>query len=39
MPGKGQPGRRPKGRTDPATENRKRGLAVIEWHPLFASLA
>ena len=39
MPGRGQPGRRAKARTDPATENRQRGLAVIEWHPLFASLA
>src|SRR5580700_8181883 len=26
-------------RTDPASENRKRGLALIERHPLFAPLA
>ena len=36
MPAKG---RRPRVRTDPATESRRRGLAVIERHPLFASLA
>jgi predicted metal-dependent peptidase len=32
-------GRRARARTDPATENRNRGLAVIEDHPLFAPLA
>jgi predicted metal-dependent peptidase len=31
--------RRPTVRTDPATENRKRGLEVIRRHPLFAPLA
>ena len=31
-------GRRPRARTDPATENRMRGLAVIKQHPLFAPL-
>ena len=39
MPPKGQPPRRSKARTDPATENRQRGLAIIEQHPLFAPLA
>jgi predicted metal-dependent peptidase len=39
MPGKGQPTRRSKARTDPATENRNRGLAIIRRHPLFAPLA
>jgi predicted metal-dependent peptidase len=36
------PGRQPRRsgvRTDPATENRKRGLALIRQHPLFAPLA
>jgi predicted metal-dependent peptidase len=32
-------GRRPRARTDPATENRTRGLAVVKQHPLFAPLA
>ena len=36
MPGKGRP---PRARTDPAAENRQRGLAIIEQHPLFAPLA
>ena len=36
MPPKGRP---PRARTDPATENRQRGLAIIEQHPLFAPLA
>jgi predicted metal-dependent peptidase len=36
MPPKGRP---PRTRTDPATENRQRGLAIIEQHPLFAPLA
>jgi predicted metal-dependent peptidase len=31
--------RRPSARTDPATENRRRGLYLIRWHPLFAPLA
>jgi predicted metal-dependent peptidase len=38
VPAKGQPARRSKARTDPASENRKRGLAIIEQHPLFAPL-
>jgi len=38
VPAKGQP-RRQKARTDPATENRRRGLAVVHQHPLFAPLA
>ena len=29
-------GRRPRARTDPATQNRERGLAAIKEHPLFA---
>jgi predicted metal-dependent peptidase len=36
MPGKG---RQARARLDPATENRQRGLAIIEQHPLFAPLA
>src|SRR5271169_6328423 len=36
MPGRS---RQPRARTDLAAENRKRGLALIRWHPLFASLA
>jgi predicted metal-dependent peptidase len=36
MPPKGRP---PRVRTDPATENRNRGLTIIEQHPLFAPLA
>src|SRR3989442_198945 len=36
MPPKGRP---PRARTDPAAENRKRGLDLIRRHPLFASLA
>ena len=35
MPAKG---RRPGARTDPAAENRKRGLELIRRHPLFAPL-
>jgi predicted metal-dependent peptidase len=31
--------RRPAARTDPATENRRRGLLLIRRHPLFARLA
>jgi predicted metal-dependent peptidase len=31
--------RRPSARTDQATENRRRGLYLIRWHPLFAPLA
>ena len=36
MPPKGRP---PRARTDPAAENRKRGLDLIRRHPLFAPLA
>ena len=36
MPPKGRP---PRTRTDPAAENRKRGLDLIRRHPLFAPLA
>jgi predicted metal-dependent peptidase len=38
VPAKGQPARRSKARTDPASENRKRGLDIIHRHPLFAPL-
>ena len=38
MPARGQP-RRGKTRTDPATENRQRGLASVAQQPLFAPLA
>jgi predicted metal-dependent peptidase len=39
MPGKGRQPRRQKTRTDPAAENRQRGLSLIGEHPLFAPLA
>ena len=39
MPGKGRQPRRPGARADPAAENRKRGLGLIQRHPLFAPLA
>ena len=39
MPAKGQQPRRSRTRTDPATENRTRGLDLIHRHPLFAPLA
>jgi predicted metal-dependent peptidase len=39
VPAKGQQPRRSRARTDPATENRKRGLDLIHRHPLFAPLA
>jgi predicted metal-dependent peptidase len=39
MPAKGRPPRRSGTRTDPAAENRRRGLDLIQRHPLFAPLA
>src|SRR5580658_3063373 len=39
MPAKGRQPRRPRVRTDPASENRKHGLDLIRRHPLFAPLA
>jgi predicted metal-dependent peptidase len=39
VPPRGRQPRRPGARADPAAENRKRGLDLIERHPLFAPLA
>jgi predicted metal-dependent peptidase len=39
VPGRGGQPRRPGARTDPAAENRQRGLGLIHRHPLFAPLA
>jgi predicted metal-dependent peptidase len=39
MPAKGRQPRRPRARSDPATENRRHGLDLIRRHPLFAPLA
>jgi predicted metal-dependent peptidase len=39
MSAKGRQPRRPRARTDPATENRQRGVGLILGHPLFAPLA